>query len=67
MRSDILSDSQAAIKALGKHKITSELVWGCHQSLTHLAKHKRVQLIWVQGHGGIVGNEMADQLAKNRI
>jgi ribonuclease HI len=29
-----------------------------------LAKHNRVQLIWVPGQAGIVGNEMADQLAK---
>jgi hypothetical protein len=29
----ILSDSQAAIKALGQHQITSKLVWDCHQSL----------------------------------
>jgi hypothetical protein len=29
----ILSDSQAAIKALGKHQITSKLVWDCHQTL----------------------------------
>jgi hypothetical protein len=29
-----------------------------------LAKHKRVQLIWVPGQEGIDGNEMADQLAK---
>ena len=60
----ILLDSQAAIKALGTHQITSKLVWGCHQSLTQLARHNRVQLIWVPGHEGIAGNETADQLAR---
>jgi predicted transcriptional regulator len=49
----ILSDSQAAIKALGKHQITSILVWGCHQSFIQLASHNRVQLIRVPGHEGI--------------
>jgi ribonuclease HI len=52
----ILSDSQAAIKALDKHQIISKLVWDCHQSLTKLARHNRVQIIWVPGHEGIVGN-----------
>jgi hypothetical protein len=41
----ILSDSQAAIKAFGKHQIASKLVWDCHQSLIQLAEHNRVQLI----------------------
>lgn len=31
----ILSDSQAATKALDSCKITSKLVWDCHQSLMY--------------------------------
>jgi ribonuclease HI len=57
----ILSGCQAAIKTLGKNQITSKLVWDCHQSLTQLARHDRVQLIWVPGYEFIVGNETADQ------
>jgi ribonuclease HI len=60
----ILSVSKAAIKALDKYQITSKPVWDCHQSLTQLARQNRVQLIWVPGHEGIVGNETADQLAR---
>jgi ribonuclease HI len=33
-------------------------------SNTQLAKHNRVQLIWVPDHEGIVGKETADQLAR---
>jgi ribonuclease HI len=60
----ILSDSKAAIKALDKYKITSKFVWDCYQSLTQLARHNRVRLIWVPGHEVIVGKETADQLAR---
>jgi hypothetical protein len=60
----ILSDSQAAIKTLVKYKITSNLVWDCHQSLLQVARHKRVQLIWVPGHEVIAGKETADLLAR---
>jgi ribonuclease HI len=38
----------------------------CNQSLTKLARRNRVQLIWVPGHEGIVGNETANQLARTR-
>jgi ribonuclease HI len=47
-----------------KQQITSKLVWDCNQTLMQLARHNRVQLIWVLEHEGIVGNEMADQLAR---
>jgi ribonuclease HI len=53
----ILSDSQAAIKALDSFQINSKLVWDCHQSLVKLAEHNRIQLVWVLGHMGIHGNE----------
>jgi hypothetical protein len=37
----ILSDSQAAMKEIGKHQITLKLLWNCHQSLIQLAKHNK--------------------------
>jgi hypothetical protein len=32
----ILSDSQAMIKAVDNHLITTKLIWDCHQSLMQL-------------------------------
>jgi hypothetical protein len=45
----ILSDSQTAIKTHGKHRITSKLVWDCHQSLIQLTRHNIVQLQAMRG------------------
>jgi hypothetical protein len=52
----ILWDSQAAVKAFSNHRITSKLVWDCHQSLIQLAEHNCVQLVWAPGFLGFVGN-----------
>jgi len=62
----ILSDSQTAIKACNNFQIDSILVCDCHQSLLKLAEHSRVQLVWVPGDIGIDGNEVADQLAREK-
>ena len=59
----IFSDSQAALKALGRPKVTSGLVAECLDALFALASMNEVTLIWVPGHRGILGNE-ADKLAR---
>lgn len=60
----ILSDSQAAIKALNSNRITSRLVWRCTKSLARLGKENKVKIMWIPGHKGYTGNEQADSLAK---
>ncbi|XP_069964561.1 uncharacterized protein [Bactrocera oleae] len=59
----ILSDSQAALKAISTFEVKSLLVQECIEPLNSLSSHNRVHLIWVPGHRGIAGNELADELA----
>jgi ribonuclease HI len=58
------SDSQAALKALNCENICSSSVWNCFNSLQRLSVSNSVRLVWTPGHCGIVGNEIADSLAK---
>ena len=60
----IFSDSQVALKALNGPKVISRLVEGCQEALSALGALNEVTLVWVPGHHGIIGNEIADKLAR---
>ena len=60
----ILSDSQAAIKALNKPRITSQSVLTALEYMESLALEvKHLTLAWIKVHVGTEGNEQADQAA----
>ena len=52
------------MKALESVTVKSDLVLECLECLSELATHNSIQLVWVSGHGGILDNERADELAK---
>ena len=61
----ILSDSEAAIKALNEPRITSQSVLTALEYMETLAsKVKYLSLAWIKVHVGTKGNEQADQAAK---
>ena len=61
----ILSDSQAALRAVASPRVKQLLVGNCIDNLNMLSQYNQVQLMWVPGHSDIEGNERADILAKN--
>ena len=60
----IFVDSQAAILALNNKKITSNDVLEAVQELNRAASCKTIIIHWTKAHIGTLGNERADQLAK---
>ena len=59
------SDSQAALKAPQPAKTTSPLVRKCQKALNDVSTQQTVGLCWVPGHAGVVGNEVANKLARD--
>ena len=60
----ICSDSQAALLALNRPRTISTLVTNTRKALNAACGTNSVTLWWIKSHKGHLGNEMADQKAK---
>ena len=64
----LFSDSQAALLALSNWKVKSKLVLETIEALNILGeKTYRLELSWIKAHNNYMGNERADELARNAI
>ena len=64
----ILSDSHAALRSLANWRVKSKLVYDTMEVLNTLAtSHLRVELVWIKAHYNYMGNERADELARNAV
>ena len=57
-------DNQAAIYALRKVTLYDSIVLETKRSLNLLAEGNLIELNWIPGHCGFMGNEVADRKAK---
>ena len=57
-------DNQSAIKSLSNYQIKNKQVLEGKNLLNELSRRNTVQLFWIPGHSGHMGNEVADKLAK---
>lgn len=58
------SDSQSAIHSLDRTTANSRTVLDCITQLNALGASNKLSVLWIPGHAGHPGNELADALAK---
>ncbi len=63
-RNIILSDSKSVVEKLNSHLAQDEITRDIMVALRDLNKRAPTEVKWIKGHSGIVGNELADLLAK---
>ena len=64
----LFSDSQAALKSLANNKVKSHVVGQTIRELNITgAQTTRLQLDWIKAHSNHIGNERADELARNSV
>ena len=57
-------DNQGVIKAINRLEIKDSLINEAKEALNELSRTNDVKIIWIPGHEGYMGNEIADRLAK---
>ena len=60
----IFTDSQAAIREISGDAVRSMTLLRCKEVINNFSTRGRIDIIWIPGHCGITGNEMADELAQ---
>ena len=61
----IFTDSEAAIRSIENRKNNNPIVHKIHTLLRNIEMERiKLRFVWIRAHNGIIGNELADALAK---